>query len=166
MNIKPIHFILSAGISLLLITACQSKTENAETAFEQVKDEKDFYGENTSQATTSHAPRENKKVMKPVMPASEWSQFSTGMNQVIELNEAHIKAIRKMKSPDDKTSKRLLQLEESNNTLKREMILYEEEEKQRLEKFRLRLSSDAEEIRTEIVLLKNDADAENTRKTP
>lgn len=155
-NKMKTNFITSCFIATLLFS-CESKEQNMDDAFAQVKEEKMLLEDsiNDSQEIVEDSITTVVKIQQVTI--NEWSSFMLEIEKKINRNEQTIKAIKSIPNYSVKLFKKVATLEETNNNLKIKIKDYQEDEKLKMENFKQTIHLEAQEIDSQLneMTLKN-----------
>ena len=155
-NKMKTNFITSCFVAVLLFS-CESKEQNMDDAFAQVKEEKMLLEDsiNDSQEIVEDSITTVVKIQQVTI--NEWSSFMLEIEKKIILNEQTIKTIKSIPNYSVKLFKKVATLEETNNNLKIKIKDYQEDEKLKMENFMETIHLEAQEIDNQLneMTLKN-----------
>ena len=155
-NKMKTNFITSCFVAVLLFS-CESKEQNMDDAFAQVKEEKMLLEDsiNDSQEIVEDSITTVVKIQQ--VKINEWSSFMLEIEKKIILNEQTIKTIKSIPNYSVKLFKKVATLEETNNNLKIKIKDYQEDEKLKMENFKQTIYLEVQEIDNQLneITLKN-----------
>lgn len=151
------NFITSCFIATLLFS-CESKEQNMDDAFAQVKEEKMLLEDSINDSHELIDDSIKTTVVKiQQVTINEWSSFMLEIEKKININEQTIKAIKSIPNYSVKLFKKVATLEETNNNLKIKIKDYQEDEKLKMENFKQTIYLEVQEIDNQLneMTLKN-----------
>lgn len=146
------NFILIIITSIFLmktLVSCESHEQKADEAFEAFKEDKSKLKD--SNIIIKEVIREPEK--KNEVP-DEWTKFRIETEKKIFINEKKITEIKNIPNTDSKLFRKVTSLEKDNNDLRHQLDQYNEEAKEKLEKFKWKINKNADEISMELKDLK------------
>lgn len=136
--------------SFALLLSCQSHEQKADSAFEILKHEKEFshdslliQSELDLQATTT-------EVVHKAVIMSEWELFKNNFEKKTNANDQKIHQLSKLNGVSDRTQKRINNLKQENNDLRKSLNEYREAEKVRWETFKTEMMHNINTIEIEL----------------
>lgn len=150
------NFITSCFITVLLFS-CESKEQNMDDAFAQVKEEKMLLEDSINDSHEIVEDSITTVVKIQQVTINEWSSFMLEIEKKININEQTIKAIKSIPNYSVKLFKKVATLEETNNNLKIKIKDYQEDEKLKMESFMETIHLEAKDIDNQLneMTLKN-----------
>lgn len=140
------NIITSCFIAILLFS-CESKEQNIDDAFTQVKEEKMLLEDSINDMQELIEDSITTTVVKiQQVTIDEWSSFMLEIEKKIKTNEQTIMAIKSVPNYKVKLFKKVATLEETNNNLKIKIKDYQEDEKLKMENFKQTIYLEAQEI--------------------
>ncbi len=149
-----LNIIIACSVGLF-IASCQSHEQKADDAFEHVKEEKKVakdggISEETAQQPILQetVPQETKKteVVPKTVSQDEWSKFRAETEKKILANESKIKLIKATPGTSAKLLEELSSKEKDYNDLRRKLDEYNEDMKEALGKFKVKINHEVSEI--------------------
>jgi len=139
-------------LSSLLFTSCESHESAADDAFEEVKKEKGNLGVVDENLTTIDTVQSKDKIkyVSQKASSSDWTLFERDMEQKILVNETKIKELKASSTTNRKNLLRVLDLEKENLNFRQDLMTFKQEEKIRLETFKLKMNQDVSDIDVEL----------------
>jgi hypothetical protein len=134
--------IILCSFNLMILVSCESHDKKTDDAFEHIKKEK-------------NTPKDSIKIIKESPKVTlvkrnenpnEWTIFKVETEKKILFNETKIKEIKNIPNADASLNRKVMSVEKNNRDLKRQLEKYQEEEKVKWEKFKLKMNQDMNEI--------------------
>ncbi len=139
------NFITSCLIAILLFS-CESKEQNIDDAFAQVKEEKMLLADSINDAQEIVEDSITTVVKIQQVTINDWTDFVLEIDKQIKKNEQTIVAIKSIPNYSIKLLKKVTSLEETNNNLKIKIAEYQENEKLKKKDFKEAIHLEAIEI--------------------
>lgn len=144
------NFIISCFIAILLFS-CESKEQDIDDAFAQVKEEKMLLEDSINDAHEMIEDTIQTTVVKiQQITINDWSDFMLEIDKKIKKNEQTIVTIKSTPNYSIKLFKKVASLEETNNNLKIKIAEYQKNEKLKRKDFKETILLEAIEIDTQL----------------
>lgn len=140
------NFITSCFIAILLFS-CESKEQNMDDAFAQVKEEKMLLEDSINDTPIIIEDTVKTIVTKTQkVTINDWTNFMFEIDKKIQKNEQTIVAIKSIPNYSLKLYKKVAAIEETNNNLEIKITLFQENERLKREDFKETILIEAKEI--------------------
>jgi hypothetical protein len=149
---KAIFFKIRVGIffSGIILISCTSSEKKDDNAFQQYKQDKITSSDTTLTDSTMLATTNKPVVVKKNENQDEWTIFKTETEKKILANENKIESIKVDPKSSSKLVTKATRLEKDNDDLRNELVIYNQEEKARWEKFKAKMNNDVNGINDQI----------------
>ena len=142
--------MLTACLTVILITSCGPRVPKPDDAFTLVKkermmsDDSSYVSKEVIQASMKTEP------VKRTEPVDDWTRFRLETEKKIRMNENNIQKIKNLPDMSNSMRKKLTSLEKDNNNLKMTLNEYPDDVKAKWESFKSSTSHNANEISIEL----------------
>jgi len=150
-NINFISRMVTACFFIMILASCESHEQKVDDAFERVKEEKKTIKDSTliSKALVEE-PKKAEQIVNKIDTSDDWTKFKKEVEKKILANQNSIKALKSLPDANSRLLKKIAGLEKDNNDLRNQMDEYNEDMKVRLEKFKVQVNHDVNEIGIEL----------------
>ncbi len=147
---KLIPAIIIGCFLTLIITACESREQKTDDAFDRVKKEKMSFNDSNSVDRAMLQEQNKVEIFKATKKLDEWVVFKIEMEKKLLTNENKIEKIKGIPNTGNKLSRKITSLETANRDLRIQMDEYKKETKAKWESFRAKINQDVDKIDIEL----------------
>lgn len=142
--------IIISYLLVLLFVSCESHEQNADDAFEIIKEEKMLYNDSNDVLKALVQEPVKTKFVRNIENTDEWTMFKIEIEKKIQNNEKKIKEIKEISNANSNLLRKVINMEKSNSDLRNQMNDYNEEVKLKWETFKSTINHDVNEIYIEL----------------